>query len=178
MSCSKLPHVPSYPALPNKYGCRADRCLEIAQESPVSSSTLIATTLSATPTAFALPPKKLQAGYFWWCTTQFTLPEQSDWCDNVPIRPSLTLGCSPPPRPIEQTLNSCSDFGRSTIFERNSLLSVMAYSKHWKVIPQFVPLNDLHENICSLWVGAVQTERLRIFVQLKFVWGGKKWKLA
>ena len=46
----------------------------------------------------------------------------------------------------------------------------MAYSKHWKVIPQFVPLNDLHENICVFRVGAVQAERLRIFVQLKFVW--------
>ena len=22
----------------------------------------------------------------WWCITQFTLPEQSDWCDNMPIR--------------------------------------------------------------------------------------------
>ena len=46
----------------------------------------------------------------------------------------------------------------------------MAYSKHWKVIPQFVPLNDRHENICTFRVGAVQEERLRIFVQLKFVW--------
>ena len=45
----------------------------------------------------------------------------------------------------------------------------MAYSKHWKVIPHFVPLNDFHENICVFRVGAVQAERLRIFVQLKFV---------
>ena len=51
----------------------------------------------------------------------------------------------------------------------------MAYSKHWKVIPQFVPLNDLHENICVFRVGAVQAERLRIFVQLKFVWEKLKW---
>ena len=46
----------------------------------------------------------------------------------------------------------------------------MAYSKHWKVIPQFVPLNGLHANIFTFRVGAVQTERLRNFVQLKFVW--------
>ena len=45
----------------------------------------------------------------------------------------------------------------------------MAYSKHWKVIPQFVLLNDLHENIGVFRVGAVQAEHLRIFVQLKFV---------
>ena len=45
----------------------------------------------------------------------------------------------------------------------------MAYNKHWKVIPQLVPLNDLHENIYTFRVSAVQTERLRIFVQLKFV---------
>ena len=29
-------------------------------------------------------------------------------------------------------------------FETNSLFSVMAYSKFWKVIPQFVPLDGLH----------------------------------
>ena len=46
----------------------------------------------------------------------------------------------------------------------------MAYSKYWKVIPQFVPLNDLHGNICTFRVGTVQTECLRIFVQIKFVW--------
>ena len=46
----------------------------------------------------------------------------------------------------------------------------MAYNKHWKVIPQFVPLNDLHKNICVFRVGAVQAERLRIYVHLKFVW--------
>ena len=60
-------------------------------------------------------------------------------------------------------------FRRIDHFERSSLLSVMPYSKQWKVIPQFVPLNDLHENICTFRVGAVQEERLRIFVQLKFV---------
>ena len=53
----------------------------------------------------------------------------------------------------------------------------MAYSKYWKVIPQFVPLNGLHANICTLRVGAVQTERLRIFVQLKFAWDKmKNWR--
>ena len=46
----------------------------------------------------------------------------------------------------------------------------MAYSKYWKAIPQFVPLNGLHANSFTFFVGAVQTERLRIFVQLKFVW--------
>ena len=30
--------------------------------------------------------KKLQAGYLWWQIMQFTLPEQSDWCDNMPLR--------------------------------------------------------------------------------------------
>ena len=24
-------------------------------------------------------------GSLWWCIAQFTLPEQSDWCDNMPI---------------------------------------------------------------------------------------------
>ena len=51
----------------------------------------------------------------------------------------------------------------------------MAYSKHLKGIPQFVPLNALHENICVFRVGPVQAERLRIFVQLKFVWEKLKW---
>ena len=46
----------------------------------------------------------------------------------------------------------------------------MAYNKYWKVIPQFVPLNGLYANIFTFRVGAVKTERLRIFVQLKFVW--------
>ena len=45
----------------------------------------------------------------------------------------------------------------------------MAYSKYWEVIPQFVPLKGLHANILLFESGAVQTERLRIFVQLKFV---------
>ena len=62
-----------------------------------------------------------------------------------------------------------SDSGRSTFFERNSLFSVMAYSKFWKVIPQFVPLKGLHAKIFTFRVGAMQTERLRILVQLKFV---------
>ena len=52
----------------------------------------------------------------------------------------------------------------------------MAYSKHWKVIPQFVPLNGFHPNFLTFRVGAVQTEHLRIFVQLKFVW--KKIKMG
>ena len=42
----------------------------------------------------------------------------------------------------------------------------MAYSKYWKVTQQFAPLNDLHANICTFQIGAVQTERLHIFVQL------------
>lgn len=52
----------------------------------------------------------------------------------------------------------------------------MAYSKYWKVIPQFVSLNDLHANTCTFQIGAAQTERLRIFDQLKFV--GEKMKMA
>ena len=56
------------------------------------------------------------------------------------------------------------------LFERYTLPSVMAYSKYWKVMPQFVPLNALHASICTFPVGAVQAKRLRIFVQLKFVW--------
>ena len=51
----------------------------------------------------------------------------------------------------------------------------MAYSKYWKVIQQFAPLNDLHANICTFQIGAVQTERLHIFVQLKFVREKFKW---
>ena len=47
----------------------------------------------------------------------------------------------------------------------------MVYSKHWKVILQFLPLNDLHENICVFPVGAVQAERLRIFVQIEICIG-------
>ena len=30
--------------------------------------------------------KNLQAGYLWWRIMQFTLPEQSDWCDNMTLR--------------------------------------------------------------------------------------------
>ena len=36
------------------------------------------------PTEFALAARNLQAGYLWWRIAQFTLPEQSDWCDNTP----------------------------------------------------------------------------------------------
>ena len=52
----------------------------------------------------------------------------------------------------------------------------MAYSKYWKVIPQFVPLDGLHANIFTFRVGAVQIERLRILVQLKF--GREKIKMG
>ena len=38
------------------------------------------------------------------------------------------------------------------------------------MIPQFAPLNGLHADICVLRIGAVQAERVYIFVQWKFVW--------
>ena len=46
----------------------------------------------------------------------------------------------------------------------------MASCSYWKAIPQFVPLNDLHADICFLRIGAVEVERVYIFVQWKFVW--------
>ena len=46
----------------------------------------------------------------------------------------------------------------------------MTVCNYWKVIPQFVPLNDLHADICVLQIGAVQAERVYTFVQWKFVW--------
>ena len=30
--------------------------------------------------------QRLLCCHWWWCITQFTLPEQSDWCDNILIR--------------------------------------------------------------------------------------------
>ena len=45
----------------------------------------------------------------------------------------------------------------------------MTVCNYWKVIPQFVPLNDLHADICVLQIGAVQAERVYTFVQWKFV---------
>jgi len=38
------------------------------------------------------------------------------------------------------------------------------------VVPQFAPLNGLLADICVLRIGAVQAERVYIFVQWKFVW--------
>ena len=46
----------------------------------------------------------------------------------------------------------------------------MTLRNYWKVIPQFVPLNGLHTDICVLQISAVQGERIYIFVQWKFVW--------
>ena len=46
----------------------------------------------------------------------------------------------------------------------------MTLRNYWKVIPQFEPLNGLHADICFLQIGAVQAERVYIFVQRKFVW--------
>ena len=48
--------------------------------------------LSTTLEVFALLPKNLQAGYLWWRIMQFTLPEQSDWCDNMTLR---SYNCAP-----------------------------------------------------------------------------------
>ena len=45
------------------------------------------------------------------------------------------------------------------------------------MIPQFAPLNGLHADICVLRIGAVQAERVYIFVQWKFV-REKKIKLS
>ena len=63
-----------------------------------------------------------------------------------------------------------SDSGRLTFFERNSSFSRITLYNYWKVIPQFVSLNGLHGDICVLRIGAVQSERVYIFVQWKFVW--------
>ena len=57
-----------------------------------------------------------------------------------------------------------SDSGRLTILLHSPLCN------YWEVIPQFVPLNGLHTDICFLRIGAVQAERVYIFVQWKFVW--------
>ncbi len=48
----------------------------------------------------------------------------------------------------------------------------MTSHNYWKVIPQFVPLTGVHADICVLQIeiGAVQAERIYIFVQWKFVW--------
>ena len=46
----------------------------------------------------------------------------------------------------------------------------MTSCNYWKVIPQFVPLNSLHADICVLRIGAAQAERVYIFRQWKFVW--------
>ena len=45
----------------------------------------------------------------------------------------------------------------------------MTLCNYWKVIRQFVPLTGLHADICVLQIGAVQAERIYIFVQWKFV---------
>ena len=61
-------------------------------------------------------------------------------------------------------------FRKIDIFERNNSFSRMTSCNYWKVIPQFVPLNGLHADICVLRIGAVQAERAYIFLQWKFVW--------
>ena len=53
-------------------------------------------------------------------------------------------------------------FQKTDLFERNSSFFRMTLCKHWKVIPQFVPLNSLHAGIV-LRIGAVQVECLHIF---------------
>ena len=62
------------------------------------------------------------------------------------------------------------DSGRLTFFERNISFSRVTLYNYWKVIPQFVPLDGLHTDICVLRIGAVQAERGYVFVQWKFVW--------
>ena len=39
-----------------------------------------------------------------------------------------------------------------------------------KLIPQLVPMNGLHANICVLQIGPLQSERVYISVEWKFVW--------
>ena len=67
------------------------------------------------------------------------------------------------------------------LFERNSSFSRMTSCNYWKVIPQFVPLNGLHADILVLRIGAVQAERVYIFVHRSLY--GKKhcmrnWKVV
>ena len=45
----------------------------------------------------------------------------------------------------------------------------MTLCNYWKIIPQFVPLNGFHTDICVLRISAVQAEHVYIFVQWKFV---------
>ena len=45
----------------------------------------------------------------------------------------------------------------------------MTLCNYWKAIPQFVPLNGFHTDICVLRISAVQAEHVYIFVQWKFV---------
>ena len=69
----------------------------------------------------------------------------------------------------EESSRRDSDSGRLT-FERNISFSRVTLYNYWKVIPQFVPLDGLHTDICVLRIGAVQAERGYVFVQWKFVW--------
>ena len=48
--------------------------------------------------------------------------------------------------------------------------TVILQNNFVKLIPQLVPMNGLHANICVLQIGAVQSERVYISVQWKFVW--------
>ena len=47
----------------------------------------------------------------------------------------------------------------------------MTLCNYWKVTPQFVPLTGLHTDICVLQIGAVQAERVFIFVQMEVCMG-------
>ena len=62
-----------------------------------------------------------------------------------------------------------ADSGRST-FLKETARSPEWLHVYWKVIPQFVPLTGLHADIYVLQIGAVQAERVYIFVHWKFVW--------
>ena len=55
-------------------------------------------------------------------------------------------------------------------FERNSSFSRMTLCDYWKVIPQFVPLNGLHSDICVLRTDPVRAECPYSFVQWQFAW--------
>ena len=47
----------------------------------------------------------------------------------------------------------------------------MTLCNYWKVIPQFVSLAGVHADICVLRIGAVQAERVYIFVTMEVCMG-------
>ena len=66
----------------------------------------------------------------------------------------------------------CSN-GKIDLFERNSSFSRMTLCNYWKVIPQFVPLNDLCADNCILQIGTVQAARVHLHFCSMEVYIGK-----